>query len=139
MFNIVVQIPEYQANIDYQQKFWGIYIQNQQLMDDFKKAQIERKDFRTHIENFKVNFIFWPNQVSSNYSEIFTENIGRKKHLRRTAKDIEKVQDCPYVECDKKYGSEGSLNLHMKLKHAAGNKTDREKLAVSFCWLYFGA
>jgi hypothetical protein len=30
-----------------------------------------------------------------------------------------------------KYGSEGSLNLHMKLKHGGGNKTDREKLAVS--------
>jgi hypothetical protein len=57
---------------------------------------------------------------------------GRKKHIRRTAKEISKGDTCPYVGCDKNYGSEGSLNLHMKLKHAAGNKTDREKLAVSF-------
>jgi len=27
------------------------------------------------------------------------------------------------------YGSEGSLNLHIKIKHNGGNKTDREKLA----------
>ncbi len=37
---------------------------------------------------------------------------------------------CPYQNCDKFYGSEVSLNLHMKLKHNGGNKTDREKLAV---------
>lgn len=27
------------------------------------------------------------------------------------------------------YGSEGSLNLHIKIKHNGGTKTDREKLA----------
>ena len=29
------------------------------------------------------------------------------------------------------YGSEGSLNLHIKIKHNGGNKTDRERLAKS--------
>ena len=29
------------------------------------------------------------------------------------------------------YGSEGSLNLHIKIKHNGGNKTDREKIAKS--------
>lgn len=55
---------------------------------------------------------------------------GRKKHNRRTAKEIAKEYRCPY-KCGKLYGSEGSLNLHMKLKHAGGNKTDREKTAKS--------
>lgn len=55
---------------------------------------------------------------------------GRKKHNRRTAKEIAKEYKCPY-KCGKLYGSEGSLNLHMKLKHAGGNKTDREKTAKS--------
>lgn len=31
----------------------------------------------------------------------------------------------------KLYGSEGSLNLHIKIKHNGGNKTDREKIAKS--------
>jgi len=57
-------------------------------------------------------------------------NSSRKKHIRRTAKEISKDQMWPYKGWDKRYGSEGSLNLHMKLKHAGGNKTDREKLAV---------
>lgn len=38
---------------------------------------------------------------------------------------------CPYAECGKFYGSEGSLNLHIKIKHNGGNKTEREKLAVN--------
>ena len=54
---------------------------------------------------------------------------GRKKHFRRCANEIEKAFTCPYNNCQKLYGSEGSLNLHMKLKHNAGSKTLREKIA----------
>jgi hypothetical protein len=38
---------------------------------------------------------------------------------------------CPYDKCRRIYGSDVSLNLHIKLKHNGGNKTDREKLAVT--------
>jgi hypothetical protein len=55
----------------------------------------------------------------------------RKKHLRRTAKEIDRSFICPYDTCRKFYGSEGSLNLHIKIKHNGGNKTEREKLAKS--------
>ena len=54
---------------------------------------------------------------------------NRKKHNRRTAKEINRQYICPYKNCQKVYGSEGSLNLHIKIKHNGGNKTDREKLA----------
>lgn len=56
---------------------------------------------------------------------------GRKKHNRRCANDIERKFRCPYHKCEKFYGSEGSLNLHIKIKHNGGNKTDREKIAKS--------
>ena len=42
---------------------------------------------------------------------------------------------CPYVCCEKQYGSEGSLNLHIKIKHNGGNKTDREKNAKTIVFL----
>lgn len=61
-------------------------------------------------------------------------NSGRKKHFRRCANEISKSYTCPYPDCEKLYGSEGSLNLHMKLKHNAGSKTEREKLAKSLVW-----
>jgi hypothetical protein len=51
--------------------------------------------------------------------------------MRRTAKEIDRSFICPYEACAKVYGSEGSLNLHIKIKHNGGNKTDREKLAKS--------
>lgn len=38
---------------------------------------------------------------------------------------------CPYDGCNKLYGSDVALNLHVKLKHNGGNKTERERLAVS--------
>lgn len=54
---------------------------------------------------------------------------GRKRHFRRCNNEIKKAYVCPYGSCGKTYGSEGSLNLHMKIKHAAGSKTVREKNA----------
>ena len=46
------------------------------------------------------------------------------------AADIDKDFECPYIGCYKVYGSDVSLNLHIKIKHGGGNKTEREKLAV---------
>lgn len=60
---------------------------------------------------------------------IMEQKNARKKHNRRTAKEINRQYICPYKNCQKVYGSEGSLNLHIKIKHNGGNKTDREKLA----------
>jgi hypothetical protein len=52
--------------------------------------------------------------------------------MRRCAVEIDRSFKCPYASCDKFYGSEGSLNLHIKIKHNGGNKTEREKIAVRF-------
>ena len=46
---------------------------------------------------------------------------------------IEKTYKCPFPQCDKNYGSDVSLNLHMKLKHNSGTKTEREALAREVC------
>ena len=56
--------------------------------------------------------------------------------MRRTAKEINRNFVCPYETCQKVYGSEGSLNLHIKIKHNGGNKTDREKLAMSLVYAH---
>lgn len=59
---------------------------------------------------------------------------GRKKHNRRCAYEIPKSFICPFDNCFKLYGSEGSLNLHMKIKHNAGSKTEREKVAKQMAY-----
>ena len=55
----------------------------------------------------------------------------RKKHNRRTSHEIKKEFVCPYENCDKFFGSEGSQNLHIKIKHNGGTKTERDRLAQS--------
>lgn len=41
----------------------------------------------------------------------------RKKRFRRTANEIERHYRCPVETCQRSYGSEGSLNQHIKIKH----------------------
>ena len=44
------------------------------------------------------------------------DNEKKKRH-RRTATEIARHYKCPIHDCPKSYGSEGSLNQHIKLKH----------------------
>lgn len=69
-------------------------------------------------------------RIRIKFIEQFKKRNQEKKN-RRTASEIEKNHMCPYEGCNKLYGSDVSLNLHIKLKHNGGNKTEREKLARS--------
>jgi hypothetical protein len=42
---------------------------------------------------------------------------NRKKRVRRTAEEIERKYYCNVERCGRNYGSEGSLQQHIKLKH----------------------
>lgn len=44
------------------------------------------------------------------------DNEKKKRH-RRTATEIARHYKCPISDCPKSYGSEGSLNQHIKIKH----------------------
>lgn len=44
------------------------------------------------------------------------DNEKKKRH-RRTATEIARHYKCPIDDCPKSYGSEGSLNQHIKIKH----------------------
>lgn len=56
--------------------------------------------------------------------------------MRRAAYEIERSFICPYEDCGKYFGSEGSQNLHIKIKHNGGTKTEREKLALKLIQAY---
>lgn len=45
------------------------------------------------------------------------EENGKSKRMRRTNSMIEKKHVCPAERCGRNYGSEGSLQQHLKLKH----------------------
>ena len=46
-----------------------------------------------------------------------SEEELRNKRARRTAEEIEKKYKCEVAFCERSYGSEGSLQQHIKLKH----------------------
>ena len=60
-------------------------------------------------------------EAEKEWAAIWTQKS--KKKIRRTSDMIEKSYMCPFDRCLKSYGSDVSLNLHMKLKHNSGTKT----------------
>lgn len=121
--SLVSEVPDYSQSQNYYKLYWVTFIENQILLEQLRKELDERNDKLRNMLKMQ----------ESEGSQIGSEerNAHRKKHNRRTAKEISKNEICPYPSCGKYYGSEGSLNLHIKLKHDGGNKTDRERLAKS--------
>lgn len=118
--------PSFDPEINYQDEYWNIYMMNQHVLAQIDRVATERNDLLCKI--FKIEH-FYESNLDRFQNERYSS--GRKKHNRRCANDIERKYKCPYHKCEKFYGSEGSLNLHIKIKHNGGNKTDREKIAKS--------
>ena len=73
----------------------------------------ENKDILKRIKDYEVELLITQDGDVS-YEE---RNIQRNKRFRRTAHEIDRFYKCVIQDCDKSYGSEGSLNQHYKLKH----------------------
>lgn len=123
-------MPEYDPSKQYYEAYWDLYLQNEQLMNDVCNESLQRDEILTEILQIET---FYQDNIEKLSSERYLHN-GRKRHNRRCADEIAKAFTCPYEDCGKIYGSEGSLNLHIKLKHNGGNKTDREKIAKSLVY-----
>lgn len=59
--------------------------------------------------------------------DIRGDPTDKKKRLRRTAEEIERPFVCDVHKCHKCYGSEGSLQQHIKLKHPELYKAKLER------------
>ncbi|KAL4430431.1 hypothetical protein ABPG74_013281 [Tetrahymena malaccensis] len=115
--------PKFNKGTNYYQEFWRTYLMNEMMIAKIKEFSSENKLLDNKIQELE--------QLHREYQKLVS--MKNKKKNRRTANEIEKSHICPYVECQKLYGSEVSLNLHIKLKHNGGNKTERERLARSIC------
>jgi transcription elongation factor Elf1 len=124
------ELPKYNPNQDYYQLYWDLYLQNENLMASVCNESCITDDLVADCAQIEM---FYDDNVEKLSSERYLHN-GRKRHNRRCADELEKDFICPYEACNKLYGSEGSLNLHIKLKHNGGNKTDREKIAKSLVY-----
>lgn len=111
---------------------------NQHLLHQFKAESQEVKEYEAAIQAMLSSDTLQLRERHDSRGQLVNEGSstfdhrypsGRKKHFRRCTDQISKDFPCPYEGCSKAYGAEGSLNLHIKLKHGGGNKTQRIKLA----------
>ncbi|CAD8197459.1 unnamed protein product [Paramecium octaurelia] len=113
------QNQEYNNDINYYKEFWRYYLLNEMTI---------KKVNELHTQNQKLHELIA--EIDKLQQELHQAlSYRQKKKNRRTSQEIEKSFICPYEKCNKQYGSDVSLNLHIKLKHDGGNKTDREKFA----------
>ena len=76
-----------------------------------KEQQIKKGKKKKKEEN---------NSVVENNNNKSTNNLQyyrKKKRIRRKKNEIIYVYNCNYPNCNKKYPTKGSLNMHIKLKH----------------------
>lgn len=98
------QVPQKDDSVDYYEECCRLYMQTLALCSKANELAEENTQIRARIEMLQ-------NSVSRASSKP-NENSRR----RRLANEIERHFIC--VVCNKSYGAEGSLNQHIRLKHA---------------------
>jgi hypothetical protein len=119
----VAEYPVFDKNVNYYHEFWKMYLENEVLISKMKESVVKSKEIQARISQLQAQCHEMELNIFANRKEAAT------KKKRRTASEIDKSFTCPYEGCNRNYGSDVSLNLHIKLKHGGGNKTEREKLA----------
>ena len=105
-----MKMPKYDPSKQYDNEFYNLFIQNQNLLEQVEIAAEDRNDIISKIYRIQD---FYDRNVGQMKALRYRPG-GRKIHVRKTMAMLERDQGCPYEGCDKKYASEGSLNLHIK-------------------------
>ena len=83
------------------------------MISKIKEYSVANRNLTTEVDELEA--------AQKDWTQIWAQKT--KKKVRRTSNMIEKSYECPFPNCDKNYGSDVSLNLHMKLKQNSGTKT----------------
>lgn len=92
------QIKNEDEGINYYDEYCKLYVYNLLLTQKVEELSVEKDKFQRRLNNLQESY-----------------SNGKKKRYRRTADKIERHYSCPM--CNKAYGSEASVNNHVKLKH----------------------
>lgn len=103
-----------EQNFKYYQEFIKTFETNKLLKTELGCLLKERNDLKQMIARLeRRNKKICP---SFNHRELDDIYTNRKRH-RRGKNEIRRMFECDYPSCKRKYGSEGSLAQHIKLKH----------------------
>ena len=76
-----------------------------------KEQQIKKYKKKKKEEIYSVE------ENNNNKSINIMQYYRKKKRIRRKKKEINYIYNCNFPNCNKKYPTKGSLNMHIKLKH----------------------
>ena len=97
-------------NLQYYNHYCNLYIANVMLLEKIKDTLDHKEELVQKLKKLREN-------SERALTTLEEKNVNKKKRHRRQIKDIERHFKCPISKCDKAYGSESSLNQHLKQKH----------------------
>ena len=101
------EITKEQMNYHFYKEYWKLFIAQQIMKKELDKIKKEwEEDYTEKLQQQSL--------AQRDYSSSLDMISRREKRRRRTALEIERKFECKYEGCPKSYGSEGSLNQHMK-------------------------
>jgi len=107
-----MMMPPDEHNLNYYQEYCRLFIANVVLTTQMKDLVAEKNELLTKLAKLEKR------SKELNETKALDESAEeKKKRFRRTASEIDRHYRCPVETCQKSYGSEGSLNQHVKLKH----------------------
>jgi len=106
-------LPPNDQNANYYQEYCRLFIANVVLTTQMKELIAEKNEILQRISDLERG-----EKTSVNKKNKSPETHDDKKsRIRRKANEVERLYKCTDMQCQKSYGSEGSLFQHMKLKH----------------------
>jgi len=121
-FNIAeskVNKPNFEKSVNYEKEVNLAKKAYEVFLSFLKEISFEKEMIEQRVRHYE------------NIYHKIEKTVRPRKKNRRTSSAIVRNYVCPYNNCRKRYGSDVSLNLHIKRKHNGGNKSERELFAVS--------
>jgi len=101
-------------NTNYYQEYCRLFIANVVLTTQMKELVAEKNELISRLAKLEKQHDM---NIRSPRSSTGDSNENKKKRERRKACEIDRHYICPVEKCGKSYGSEGSMNQHLKNKH----------------------
>ena len=103
------------------EKYKDLYMQNVELKNKLEELITEKKRLKNNIINLdkklKKNIYLNNNEKNKNNKEKSSNFSPYRKRIRRKKVEINDNYECTFPNCNKKYLTKCSLNMHIKLKH----------------------
>jgi len=112
--NTLSGLPADDQNTNYYQEYCRLFIANVVLTTQMKELVAEKNELMARLSKLEQK----QNEIALKSPRSYGgDSDMKKKRERRRACEIDRHYTCPIEKCQKSYGSEGSLNQHIKNKH----------------------